>query len=109
MFGNFQNVQIRREVRAAPTTYNFINNVHEEEKKEDEEIKQEDPIPWSLTGVIFNNPISNFLKYCVGTVWSGLVWFTKLIIPGGDVAVETNGDQFKQSFEAKLREYHLHE
>ena len=53
--------------------------------------------------MIYNNPLSNAVKFVVGSVWNGLVWFYRLFFSMEDIPQETNGQVFKQEFEQRMR------
>ena len=48
---------------------------------------------------MYNNPLSNAVKFVIGGVWNGLVWFYRLFFSMDEIPQETNGRVFKQEFE----------
>ena len=60
-----------------------------------------------MMSYLWNNPLTNSVRYLFGAVWNGLVWFYKIFFSTGEVAVETNGAEFKQEFDRRLVEMSL--
>jgi hypothetical protein len=56
---------------------------------------------------LWNNPATNFVKYCVSTLWSGIVWFFKLFFQTEDVGRETRGEEFKIELDHRMQELNI--
>ena len=61
---------------------------------------------WNM---VWDNPLSNGVKWVIGGVWNSWVWFTSWFFNLDDVDTNSTGDMFKQEFlhKTKLEEQEL--
>ena len=74
-----------------------------EEEKKDEQNVQAQPQGVIQTTIYYfaNNPISNMIKYFIGSIWSGLVWLKHSLFLQ-EVHENTSGEEFKNDFRDKI-------